>query len=169
MDVLAVFATIVGLSAWMGSCVFLTFFVGPVIGRKLGPGRTADVMDQVQPRYYWISLFSGLIMIIGSGGTLWIAPIRIPAIVFMGLTVLALTLSLYVWLVLHPRMVSLRTRLQSSAGSQENFVVRERYDQAERLTSFLNFIVLLMLLGAAAALSTVVLALHPPEVEVTPR
>ncbi|NRA97313.1 MAG: hypothetical protein HRU14_14010 [Planctomycetes bacterium] len=76
----------------------------------------------------------------------------------MGLTALALTATLYAWLVLPPRTVSLRTRLQSSAGSQENFVVAERFDQATRLSMFVNVIVLLILLGAAAALATLLFA-----------
>ncbi len=158
MDVLAVFATIAGLGAWIGSLIFHSFVVSPVVGRNLGPGKTADLMDRIHTRYYVISLLSGIVMLIGGGCALFAEAIRIPTWTFMGLTALALTATLYAWLVLHPRTVSLRTRLQSSAGSQENFVVAERFDQATRLSMFVNVIVLLILLGAAAALATLLFA-----------
>ncbi|MAG54751.1 MAG: hypothetical protein CMJ83_00515 [Planctomycetes bacterium] len=162
MDILAVFATIAGLSAWTGSSIFLTFFVEPVISRKLGPGRAAEVMEFIHPRYYWLSFISGIVMLVGAGGALFIPKVRVPSATFMGLTAIALTLSIYGWLVVYPRIVSLRTRLQSSAGSAENFVVAERFDQATRLAKFLNLVVLLILLGAAAALAALVMAQDPP-------
>ena len=161
MDVLAVFATIVGLAAWVGALIFHNFVVSPVVGRNLGPGRTAEVMDRIHTRYYFISLLSGIVMLIGAGGALFAEAIRVPTWTFMGLTGLALTATLYGWLVLHPRTVSLRNRVQSSAGSQENFVVAERFDQVTRLSTFVNMIVLLILLGAAAALATLLLAHEP--------
>ena len=163
MDVLAVFATIVGLAAWVGSLLFHSFVVTPVMGKKLGPGRSAEVMDPIHKGYYLISFLSGIVMLIGAGGALFTESLRVPTWTFMGLTALALTTTLYTWLVLHPRTVSLRTRLQSSAGSQENFGAAERFDQATRLSAFVNVIVLLMLLGAAAALAALLFAYDPPE------
>jgi len=161
MDILAGFATIVGLAAWTGSSIFLTFFVAPLITRKLGPGRAAEMLDQIHPRYYWTSFLSGIVMLIGAGGALFTEAVRLPTVTFMGLTALALTLTIYGWLVVHPRIVSLRNRVQSSAGSQENFVIAERFDQANRLNSFINLLCLLILLGAAAALGALMIAHEP--------
>jgi len=157
MDVLAVFATIAGLSAWTGSLIFHSFVVVPVVGKNLGPGKAAELLDGLHPRFFVISILSGVVMLIGAGGALFTEALRIPTWTFMGLTGVAVMMNLYAWLVLHPRQVTLRTRVQSSAGSQENFVVAERFDQACRLLSFVNVIVLLLLLGAAAALATLLI------------
>ncbi len=170
MDVLAVFATIVGLAAWTGSLLFHSFVVNPIVGKRLGPGRGAEVMDSVHRGYYVISLLSAIVMLIGAGGALFYEHVRYATWTFMGLTGLALTTTLYGWLVLHPRTVSLRARLQSSAASQENFVVAERFDQATRLSTFVNVVVLLMLLGAAAALAALLFTYEQdPTVEVIPK
>lgn len=155
MGVLAIFFTIIGLAAWMGAAIFLTFFVTPVVQRKLNPGKMADLMDNIGARYYGVGIGSSILMLLGSGTTLFIERLRVPALVFTSLTVLALLVTLYIWLVIVPRTVSLRERLQSSAGTEENFRVRERFDQATRLTAFLTFVVLIILVGAAAALAAI--------------
>jgi uncharacterized membrane protein len=162
MDVLALFVTVVGLSAWMGATIFMSFFVAPVISRRLSPGQAADISDVLQPRLYWVSAASAILMGIGGITALFYPSLRAPTITFLVLTGAAVALSLYGGFVLVPRTTSLRDRLQSSAGSEWNFDVRERYDQATRIAVFLNLLVLLLLLGAAAALAAI-LSNPPPK------
>ena len=76
----------------------------------------------------------------------------------MCLTGAALIGFLYGGLVTLPRMVALRRQLQSSAGSDENFQIRDRYDQEIRFLVFVNYLVLCLLLGAAIALATLIQA-----------
>ncbi len=155
MDVLALFVTVVGLAAWLGSSVFMTFFVTPVVHRKLPPDEAAMVMDHVGPRQIWLAFGCALLMVSGGVGALFYESLRTPTITFLALTGVALAVVLYGGLVILPRMTSLRDRLQSSAGSEMNFQVRERYDQALRVSAYLNILSMLLLLGAAAALAAV--------------
>jgi uncharacterized membrane protein len=155
MDIFALFVTIVGLSAWMGSAAFMSFFVSPAVHKKLSPGQAAELLDALQPRLHWLSLACAIFMSVGGITALFYPTLKTPTITFLGLTSLAVALSLYGGFVLVPRTTSLRDRLQSSAGSEMNFAMRERYDQATRLAIFLNLLVLLLLLGAAAALAAI--------------
>lgn len=156
MDILALFITVVGLAVWLGSAIFVTFSVSPVINRRLPPSKVAEVMEQITPRFHWQGVAAAILMLLGGGGALFTPRIQMPTIVFMVLTGVALSLSLYTMFVIQPRVESLRQRLQSSAGSEENFHLRERYDHATRLTSFIGGLVLIILLGAAAALAAMI-------------
>lgn len=161
MDILAIFVTLVGLSAWTGASIFWSFFVVPALQRHLTPGKTADLIEMLGARYYWTGFVAGVLMLAGSGTALFDRDVhRLPTVTFIGLTAVALVLLIYAWLVLLPRTVSLRKRLQSSAGSTENFVLAERFDQAQRLSSFFSLVILLLLLGAASALAA--LLIPPP-------
>lgn len=153
MDVLALFVTMIGLAAWLGSAVFMTFFVAPLVNRKLGPSQAREVMDVIAPRQYWLAFASALLMVFGGTGALFYPNLRTPTITFLALTGAALAVVLYASLVIAPRTISLRDRLQSSAGSEMNIEVRERYDQAIRMGTFLNVLSLLFLICAAAALA----------------
>lgn len=153
MDIVALFVTIVGLASWFGAAVFMIFVVGPGVTRKLPPTEAAEVLDAIQPRLVWLSLGCAILMAVGGIAALFYPQLRVPTVTFLGLTSVAVALSLYSGLVLLPRTRSLRDRLQSSAGSEMNFQMRERYDQAVRVTLFLNIVVLLLLLGAAIALA----------------
>ncbi len=161
MDILALFVTVVGLASWMGASVFMTFFVVPVVTRKLGPNEGSEVLASLQPRLHWLALGASVLM--GAGGitTLFYPTLKTPTVTFLCLVGTAVAISLYAALVIVPRTASLRDRLQSSAGSEMNFQMRERYDQANRLAIFLNYVVLFLLLGAAGALAAV-LTNDPP-------
>jgi len=149
----ALILTIVGLAVWLGAVVFKTFIVVPTLARKLPPSKIAETLDLLLPRYYWLGLGGGIAMLAGGTGALNDASIREPTITFMVLTALALIMFLYARLVILPRMGSLRDRLASSAGvQQENLHIRDRYDQANLVSVFLNFLVMGLLVGAAVAL-----------------
>ena len=153
MTIAALILTIIGLSVWLGAVVFKTFIVSPTLARKLTPSKLAEVLDVLFPRYYWLGVGGGITMLAGGTGALNDASIRTPTITYMVLTGLALVLFLYARLVILPRMVSLRARLQSSAGiHQESIHVRDRFDQANFVAVFLNFLVMGLLVGAAVAL-----------------
>src|SRR5262245_43199446 len=124
MTLLGLFGTVVGLAFWLGSVVFFWFFVTPVLSKRLVPGKIAELMGVINPRYYFLSYFCGLLMLLGA-----IQPIRNEttrgyAIVFMSLTLVAIGISLYAGIVVSPRSQDLRERLQSSAGSDENLWIR---------------------------------------------
>lgn len=155
MDVLALFVTVVGLSAWLGSTIFMSFCVLPAISRKLAPTEAAGVTDILQPRLYWLALGGALLMSVGGTTSLFYPTLKTPTITFLCLTGLAVVIALYVGFVIGPRTTSLRDRLQGSAGSEWNFEMRERYDQATRVGMYLNLLILLLLLGAAAALAAI--------------
>ena len=163
MDILAIFVTILGLAVWVGSSVFFSFFVVPCLSRHLTPSKISTLMETLGARYYWLGCASGVLMLVGAGAALFDEDVRRePTMVFLGLTALAMVILIYAWVVLLPRTVSLRKTLQSSAGSNENYVLAERYDQVNRLSSFFNVLVLLLLLGAAGALAALLL---PPVVK----
>ena len=71
MTLLGLFGTVVGLAFWLGSVVFFWFFVTPVLSKRLVPGKMAELMGVLNPRYYFLSYICGLLMLIGA-----IQPIR---------------------------------------------------------------------------------------------
>lgn len=154
MTILALFSTILGLALWLGAVVFVTFFVYPVVARRLAPSKAAEVLDLLYYRYYYLGLAGGVLMEVGGSAALVNVSGRIPTITFMCLTGAALVGFLYGGLVTLPRMVDLRQQLQSSAGSDENFPLRDRFDQALRFLVFVNSLVLCFLIGSAIALAT---------------
>src|SRR5262245_16460196 len=157
MTLLGLFGTAVGLAFWLGSVVFFWFFVTPVLSKRLVPGKMAELIGVLNPRYYVLTYFCGVLMMIGA-----IQPIRDEtrrpwAIAFIACTLVALGISLYAGIVVSPRSQDLRERLQSSAGSDENLWIRDRFDYTNRLSMFLNGLVILLLLGAAYCLSALIL------------
>lgn len=154
MTVLALVLTILGLSTWMGAVVFLTFMVNPVLSRKLGPTKTAEVMDSISPRFYIQGVTGGGLMLAGGIAALTNESIRLQTIIFLVLTGICMGIFLYAWTVILPRTVNLRRRLQSSAGfQQENLHIRDRYDHANFLANFFNGVVLVLLVMAATTLA----------------
>jgi uncharacterized membrane protein len=160
MDVLALFLTVIGLASWLGSTVFMMFVVVPVAQRRLGATQSREILDVMGPRHSFLAVISAVLMLSGGTGALFHEQLRTPTITFMVLTGVALAIVLYASLVIFPRTASLRDRLQGSAGSEMNFEIRERYDQALRLAMFYNVLNLVILTGAAAALAS--LLVHSP-------
>lgn len=156
MTLLGLFGTVTGLAFWLGSVVFFWFFVTPVLSKRLVPGKMAELMGVLNPRYYFLSYVCGLLMLIGAIQPIRDETTRLSAIVFMSLTLIAIAISLYAGIVVAPRSQDLRERLQSSAGSDENLWIRDRFDHTNRLSTFLNGLVILLLLGAAYSLSALI-------------
>jgi hypothetical protein len=157
MTLLGLFGTAVGLAFWLGSVVFFWFFVTPVLSKRLVPGKMAELIGVLNPRYYFLSYVCGLLMMIGAIQPIRNETTRFWAIAFISCTVVALGISLYAGIVVSPRSQDLRERLQSSAGSDENLWIRDRFDYTNRLSMFLNGLVILLLLGAAYCLSALIL------------
>src|SRR5690606_13942184 len=111
MTTAALILAIIGLSVWLGSVVFKTFVVSPTLSRKLTPSKIAEVMVTLYPRYYWLGLGGSIVMLTGGVGALSKPEIRTPTVTYMVLTAVALILFLYAWLVILPRMETLRERL----------------------------------------------------------
>ncbi len=153
MTTAALVLTILGLAVWLGAVIFNTFILASTMARHLTPSKEAELVDAIYPRYYALGAGGGIAMLIGGVGALNDATIRTPTITYMVLTGVALVLFLYARLVIVPRMCNLRQRLQSSAGfQQENVQIRERYDHANFMAVFLNYLVMGFLVGAAIAL-----------------
>ncbi len=155
LDVLALFITNLGLAIWMGSAFFGSFMVAPVVNRKLNPSHAREMMSQLAPRQHLLAFVCAALMMIGAGGILWIERLRTPAIAFFGFTGVALSLELFLGLVLSPRAAKLRERMQTSAGTEWNFAARDSYDHAVRWSGFLTVLILLLLVGACAALASI--------------
>jgi Domain of unknown function (DUF4149) len=158
MTLLGLFGTAVGLAFWLGSVVFFWFFVTPVLSKRLVPGKMAELIGVLNPRYYFLSYVCGLLMLIGVIQPIVNEQTRFWAIAFISCTLVALAISLYAGIVVSPRSQDLRERLQSSAGSEENLWIRDRFDYTNRLSMFLNGLVILLLLGAAHCLSALILS-----------
>jgi hypothetical protein len=156
MTLLGLFGTVIGLAFWLGSVVFFWFFVTPVMSKRLVPGKMAELMAVINPRYYFLSYLCGILMLLGALHPLWYPSTRLYTIVFMSLTLISIAISLYAGIVVSPRSQDLRERLQSSAGSDENLWIRDRFDHTNRLSIFLNGLVILLLLGAAYCLSALI-------------
>lgn len=153
MTQLGLFGTIVGLSIWLGSTVFLSTVVMPAMSRRLGPGKASELLTVVNKWHYIFSYASGAVMMVGG-----VAPLAHPeqkstAVTFLCMTAAALAVSLYGGLVVGPRADDLRDRLQGSAGSEENHWLRDRFDHNSRFAMFLNWLVICLLVGAAITLS----------------
>jgi Domain of unknown function (DUF4149) len=157
MTLLGLFGTAVGLASWLGSVVFFWFFVTPVLSKRLVPGKMAELIGVLNPRYYFLSYVCGLLMLIGVINPIINEKTRAWAIAFISLTLVSLAISLYGGIVVSPRSQDLRERLQSSAGSDENLWIRDRFDHTNRLSMFLNGLVILLLLGAAYCLSGLII------------
>jgi hypothetical protein len=162
MTLLGLFGTVVGLAFWLGSVVFFWFFVTPVLSRRLVPGKMAEVIGVLNPRYYVLSYACGLLMLVGAIQPIRNEDTRFDAIAFIALTMISIAISLYAGIVVSPRSQDLRERLQSSAGSDENLWIRDRFDHTNRLSIFLNGLVILLLLGAAYCLSSLISKLFKP-------
>jgi glucan phosphoethanolaminetransferase (alkaline phosphatase superfamily) len=156
MTLLGLYGTTIGLAFWLGSVVFFWFFVTPVMSKRLVPGKMAELNGVLNPRYYFLSYVCGLLMLIGAIQPIRYEKTRAFAIAFLSLTLLSLAISLYGGIVVSPRSQDLRERLQSSAGSDENLWIRDRFDHTNRLSIFLNGLVIVLLLGAAYCLSALV-------------
>ncbi|HYC76740.1 MAG TPA: DUF4149 domain-containing protein [Planctomycetota bacterium] len=164
MTQLGLFGTILGLAVWLGSVVFLTFYVTPLLTRRLGPGKASEVLAVVNRWYFWQSWVCGVFMLAGGIGPLVGHPEqRATALTFITLTALGIAVSLYGGLVVVPRANDLRDRLQGSAGAEENLFVRDRFDHMNRVAIFLNGLVICLLAGAALAMSFLFVPFDPPQ------
>lgn len=153
MPLLGLFGTVLGLSLWLGSVFFFLFFVTPTLYKRLTPDIAGDVTDILNRWYYYLSWMCGGTMLVAAVPAL--AHDRNNTVAFMILTGVAVGVTLYAGLVTHPRMRDLRERLRSSAGTEENLYLRDRFDHTTRLSHFLNGCVILLLSAAALALSAV--------------
>lgn len=153
MTQLGLFGTILGLSVWLGSVVFLSTVVTPALSRRLGPGKASELLTVVNRWYFVFSYAAGALMLVGG-----IAPLAHPeqkgtAVTFICFTAVAIAVSLYGGLVVVPRSNDLRDQLQGSAGSEDNLWLRDRFDHTYRFAMFLNVLVIGLLVGAAITLS----------------
>lgn|GEM_PF-4842964 len=155
LSVLALFVTTLGLAIWMGSAVFGSFVVAPLVNRRLQPSQAREMMSQLAPRQHWLAFVCAALMMLGSGGILWIERLRTPAIGFFASTGFALMLELFLGLVMAPKAARIRERMQSSAGTEWNLDWRGSYDHAVRICGFLSALILLVLVSSCAFLASV--------------
>ncbi len=160
MTLLGLFAVVTGLALWLGSVVFFWWVVIPVFSKGLVGGKVAENLNSIGRFYYLLSYACGFLMLFGSLGALSNADMRPNTIAFMVFTAVGEAISLYAGIVVQPRSLGLRERLQSSAGTDENPFIRERFDHSNRLSIFLNALVVCTLLAASLCLSAMLSAAH---------
>lgn len=153
MTLLSLFATVIGLTIWLGAAVFLNVFVGPEAYRRMGPTRGSELLGGVTRKFHFLSYGCGALMLIGALGALPIESKRMNTIAFMACTGVAFGLSLYAGTVIEPRIRRLRDLLEHTAGSDENIDIRDRFDHSHRVGSFVNGLSVAFLVGGALALS----------------
>lgn len=123
------------LGIWIGSIVFFSFVVAPVLFRVLSPPDAGKVVRAVFPVYYLIGIACGVVAVLTllmlSRQTGW-PPV---VLVQVGLLLVMVVINLYARQSLMPRINAAR-----DAGEAQ----QERFDRLHRQSVILNGIVLVL-------------------------
>ncbi|MFN8644662.1 MAG: DUF4149 domain-containing protein [Candidatus Binatia bacterium] len=146
MSWVVLFLHVLALGVWTGAVVFFSFAVAPSLFANLPVEQAGAVVALIFPTYYVVGYACGAILV-GSalalrgwsrpGGGLWL--------VAAGLAAVALALSLYAGLVVHPAASALRPQLRHPDTPP---AVQAEFDDLHRLAVELNVGVLLALLAS---------------------
>ena len=135
---------LVALTAWVGSVLFLSFGVAPLIFRVLDPEPASRFVRALFPRYYlWGTVAGALALASGVAVPLAFPELRGPWVGVRALATLAATLAmLYAGNVLTPAINAARDAGPAEAG---------RFDRLHKRSVRLNGAVLLVGLGLLLA------------------
>lgn len=126
---------ILALGIWIGSIVFFSFGVAPVLFRVLSPTDAGKVVRAVFPVYYLIGIVCGVVAVITllvlSRQAGWSPAVLLP----VGLLLVMVVINLYARQSLMPRINAAR-----DAGEAQ----QERFDRLHRQSVILNGIVLVL-------------------------
>jgi hypothetical protein len=140
------FIYLLSLVCWIGSIIFFSFFVAPVVFKTLERDKAGEVVGIIFPRYYMIGYVSGVLVLMalllnGPSGLKWCAW----GIMMVG--------TAYAGLVVNPKAKTLKQQLKNSSEAEKS-TLEVRFKNLHSLSVKLNGAVLfsgLWLLWLSAA------------------
>jgi len=140
------FIYLLSLVCWIGSIIFFSFFVAPVVFKTLERDKAGEVVGIIFPRYYMIGYVSGVLVLMalllnGPAGLKWCAW----GIMMVG--------TAYAGLVVNPKAKTLKQQLKDSSEAEKS-TLEVRFKNLHSLSVKLNGAVLfsgLWLLWLSAA------------------
>ena len=143
---------LVALAVWLGSIVFFSFAVAPLVFSVLPRADAGRVVSAIFPTYYFIGYGCGVALLLTA---LLLRATATSAVrswsIVTGVTALTLAVTLYAGLVVQPRAHALRASLQEAA---EGSPIKAEFDNLHRRAVQLNgsaLIGVLILSGLTAA------------------
>jgi hypothetical protein len=107
--IIATFIYLLALACWLGGIVFFSFFVSPIVFKRLPLGEAGNVLNGLFPLYYKLGYVAGAIAVVLA---LYFAAYRSPRMYWAGAALtLAISLGLTVWAgaVVRPRIAAVRS------------------------------------------------------------
>jgi hypothetical protein len=140
------FIYLLSLVCWIGSIIFFSFFVAPVVFKTLERDKAGEVVGIIFPHYYMIGYVSGVLVLMalllnGPAGLKWCAW----GIMMVG--------TAYAGLVVNPKAKTLKQQLKDSSEAEKS-TLEVRFKNLHSLSVKLNGAVLfsgLWLLWLSAA------------------
>lgn len=140
------FIYLLSLVCWLGSIIFFSFFVAPVVFKTLDREKAGEIVGIIFPRYYKLGYVCGTLILlsflmIGGAGLKWCA---------WGIMVLGSGLA---GLVINPKAKKIKEQLKSSPEN-EILTLEAKFKTLHSLSVKLNALVLfsgLWLLGLTAS------------------
>ena len=140
------FIYLLSLVCWIGSIIFFSFFVAPVVFKILEREKAGEVVGIIFPRYYMIGYVSGVLVLMalllnGPAGLKWCAW----GVMMVG--------TAYAGLVVNPKAKTLKQQLKDSSEAEKS-TLEVRFKTLHSLSVKLNGAVLvagLWLLWLSAA------------------
>jgi hypothetical protein len=153
--IVLIFIYLLALVCWLGSIIFFSFFIAPVVFTVLARPDAGKVVSVIFPRYYILGYVAGglafilaIYLLFAAGGPRgwWLASVITIA--------LALACTGYAGTVVRPRVDAIRT---VSEEANPDPATKAEFDHLHHLSVMLNGAVLLLdlvaLFGTAAALA----------------
>ncbi|MBA4373751.1 MAG: DUF4149 domain-containing protein [Thermodesulfovibrio sp.] len=145
------FLYILILGLWTGGVFIFTFVVTPVIFRTYGRDRAGEIVGSLFPTYFIFTIVIAALALL----LLFAAqPVLTPAAfkVSLGLTVLALCISLYVRGGLYPQIQEVKQAVRSFETTAADDPMRAKFGRLHAVSAVLNLVfladgVVLMALG----------------------
>lgn len=129
------FIYLLSLVCWVGSIIFFSFFVAPIVFKNLKPEKAGELVGIIFPYYYMVGYVCGtlifvVLLSIGTAGLKWFAwGIMMVGTASAGLTV-------------NPKAKTLKKRLKDSSKAEKP-ALEARFKVLHSLSVKLNGVVLL--------------------------
>jgi hypothetical protein len=128
------FIYLLSLVCWIGSIIFFSFFVAPIVFKILEQKKAGEVIGIIFPRYYMIGYVSGVLVLMalllnGPAGLKWCAW----GIMMVGTAIAGL--------VVNPKAKTLKERLKDSPAIEKS-ALEVRFKTLHSLSVKLNAMVL---------------------------
>ena len=144
------FIYLLSLVCWIGSIIFFSFFVAPVVFKTLERDKAGEVVSIIFPRYYMIGYVSGVLVLMtlllnGPAGLKWCA---------WGVMIVG---TAYAGLIVNPKAKTLKEQLKDYPEAEKS-TLEVRFKNLHSLSVKLNGAVLfsgLWLLWLSATKTTI--------------